>query len=215
MKQKPPRPATDQTSMPSMPRAVTLYSDSAQRVLKRHAGALGPIMNSISVITRLIGNAEHARQAEKIISNILNSIDEDVSKEIAEMEQKIHAANITGNAVYSHPRESVIDIMDSEQDHFVDLVVAADTLFKHLFILKVKREITADQEHDRNQYWQKRLSQAASEIRKFSEDLKTGAVKREAEKAKTAAPPELLSDVYTEPLFKAPTNTEKPKSAAA
>lgn len=196
------------TSRPYFVQRVKLNSLHAQQVFHRGFEICANAIFSLSVVLRVIGTDEQAREVEGIVDERLNKMFEDMHSEIARLEKMAEANGIEFKGIdYSHPKEVEAKITSPRAVRYIGLIREFDGLVARLDTLWLSGVIP-DGNYSSSVYdWKRRLLRLASSIRGLAGRAIIAARKKEQQAATTnsktndgqeRSPADVLSDA-TEP----------------
>lgn len=156
-------------SHPYFTQKVKLHSFHAQQVFDRGFELCANAIFSLSVVLRIIGTDEQAREVEDIVDERLNKMFEDMRGEVARLEKMAEANGIEFKGIdYSHPKEVEAKITSPRAVRYVGLIREFDGLVAKLDTLWLSGVIP-DGNYSRSIYeWKRRLLRLAGTIRSIA-----------------------------------------------
>ncbi|WP_205617442.1 AcaB family transcriptional regulator [Pelomicrobium methylotrophicum] len=169
-------------SHPYFTQKVKLHSFHAQQVFDRGFELCANAIFSLSVVLRIIGTDEQAREVEGIVDERLNKMFEDIRSEAARLEKLAEANGIEFNGIeYSHPKELEAKITSPRAVRYLGIVREFDGLVAKLDTLWLSGVIP-DGNYSRSIYeWKRRLLRLAGGIRSISGRAMIAARRKEAQ----------------------------------
>lgn len=174
-------------SHPYFTQKVKLHSFHAQQVFDRGFELCANAIFSLSVVLRIIGTDEQAREVEGVVDERLNKLFEDIRSEAARLEKLAEANGIEFKGIdYSHPKEVEAKITSPRAVRYVGLIREFDGLVAKLDTLWLSGVIP-DGNYSRSIYeWKRRLLRLAGTIRSIASRAVIAARKKEARGADKA-----------------------------
>jgi len=156
-------------SHPYFIQKIKLHSFHAQQVFDRGFELCANAIFSLSVVLRIIGTDEQAREVEGIVDERLNKMFEDMRGEIARLEKMAEANGIEFKGIdYSHPKEVEAKITSPRAVRYVGIIREFDSLVAKLDTLWLSGVIP-DGNYSRSIYeWKRRLLRLAGIIRSIA-----------------------------------------------
>lgn len=156
-------------SHPYFTQKVRLHSFHAQQVFDRGFELCANAIFSLSVVLRIIGTDEQAREVEGIVDERLNKMFEDMRSEVARLEKMAEANGIEFKGIdYSHPKEVDAKITSPRAVRYIGLIREFDGLVAKLDTLWLSGVIP-DGNYSRSIYeWKRRLLRLAGTIRSIA-----------------------------------------------
>ncbi len=156
-------------SHPYFTQKVKLHSFHAQQVFDRGFELCASPIFSLSVVLRIIGTDQQAREVEGIVDERLNKAFEDIRGEAARLEKLAEANGIEFKGIdYSHPKEVEAKITSPRAVRYVGLIREFDGLVAKLDTLWLSGVIP-DGNYSRSIYeWKRRLLRLAGTIRSIA-----------------------------------------------
>lgn len=182
-------------SHPYFTQKVKLHSFHAQQVFDRGFELCANAIFSLSVVLRIIGTDEQAREVEGVVDEHLNKMFEDMRGEVARLEKMAEANGIEFDGIdYSHPKEVEAKITSPRAVRYVGLIREFDGLVAKLDTLWLSGVIP-DGSYSRSIYeWKRRLLRLARTIRSIAARAMSAARRKEAQgEAKNGA--DLADDI--------------------
>lgn len=179
---------------------VTLRSFHAQQVFDRGFELCANAIFSLSVVLRVIGSDEQAREVEGIVDERLNRMFEDMRNEIARMEKIAETNGIEFAGIdYSSPKEVEAKITSPRAVRYVGLIREFDNLVAKLDTLWLSGVIP-DSSYSRSIYeWKRRILRLAGNIRSLAGRAMTAARRKEVQgDANNTAGTEVVADTNEE-----------------
>jgi hypothetical protein len=197
--------ASDRTkSHPYFTQKVRLHSFHAQQVFDRGFDLCATAIFSLSVVLRIIGTDDQARNVEGIVDERLSAMFEDIRGEVARLDKLAESNGIEFAGVdYSHPKEVEAKITSPRAVRYIGLIREFDALVAKLDTLWLSGTIP-DGIYSRSIYdWKRRILRLAGTIRSISGRAMTAARRKESqgrERSETNAAPAETTTVPVEPL---------------
>jgi hypothetical protein len=156
-------------SNPYFTQKIRLNSFHAQQVFDRGFELCANAIFSLSVVLRIIGTDEQAREVEGIVDERLNKMFEDMRGEVARLEKLAEANGIEFKGIeYSRPKEVEAKITSPRAVRYVGLIREFDGLVAKLDALWLSGVIP-DGNYSRSIYeWKRRLLRLAGAIRSIA-----------------------------------------------
>jgi len=151
---------------------IELNSDTAKKIYRHHFVAFGDKINSISNITRIVGDPGDAKDAEKIIDDLFATYEEKLDKRLTMCEQVMSDARIKGHSKFTTPVSLEAKCLTSHHIRYLDLIKKVDKLCILLNTINIRGEIATDEVHKYQREWNNRLANLANRVRTLSNDLK-------------------------------------------
>ena len=191
-------------SLPYFIQRVRLQSFHAQQVFERGFETCANAIFSLSVVLRIIGTEEQAREVEGIIDERLNKAFEDIRAEIARLEKIAENNGIEFAGIeYSSPKDIEAKITSPRAVRYVGLVREFDTLVSKLDTLWLSGVIP-DSNYSASIYeWKRRLLRLAGAIRNIANRAMLAARKKDAA-AEAKSEDDAASEIETVETEKAP-----------
>lgn len=168
-------------SVPYFIQKVRLQSFHAQQVFERGFETCANAIFSLSVVLRIVGTEDQAREVEGIIDGRLNKAFEDIRAEIARLEKIAENNGIEFVGIeYSSPKDIEAKITSPRAVRYVGLVREFDTLVSKLDTLWLSGVIP-DSNYSASIYeWKRRLLRLAGAVRTIANRAMIAARKKEA-----------------------------------
>jgi len=178
----PPASRDNSKSHPYFTQKVKLHSLHAQQVFDRGFNLCAEAVFALSVVLRIIGTDEQAREVEGVVDTRLNKMFEDMRGEVARLEKMAEANGIEFKGIdYSHPKELEAKITSPRAVRYVALIREFDGLVAKLDTLWLSGVIP-DGNYSRSVYdWKRRLLRMAGGIRSVAGRAMIAARKNEAQ----------------------------------
>lgn len=172
---------SNRKSLPYFIQKVRLQSFHAQQVFERGFETCANAIFSLSVVLRIVGTEDQAREVEGIIDERLNKAFEDIRAEIARLEKIAENNGIEFTGIeYSSPKDIEAKITSPRAVRYVGLVREFDTLVSKLDTLWLSGVIP-DSNYSASIYeWKRRLLRLAGAIRTIANRAMIAARKKEA-----------------------------------
>jgi hypothetical protein len=169
-------------SHPYFTQKVKLHSFHAQQVFDRGFDLCANAIFSLSVVLRIVGTDEQAREVEGIVDDRLNKMFEEMRGEVARLEKMAEANGIEFMGIdYSHPKEVEAKITSPRAVRYVGLIREFDGLVAKLDTLWLSG-IIPDGNYSRSIYeWKRRLLRLAGAIRSIAGRAMIAARKKETQ----------------------------------
>jgi hypothetical protein len=169
-------------SHPYFTQKVKLHSFHAQQVFDRGFELCSNAVFSLSVVLRIIGTDEQAREVEGIVDERLNKMFEDMRGEVSRLEKMAEANGIEFKGIdYSHPKELEAKITSPRAVRYVGLIREFDGLVAKLDTLWLSGMIP-DGNYSRSIYeWKRRLLRLAGTIRSIASRAMIAARRKETQ----------------------------------
>lgn len=169
-------------SHPYFTQKVKLHSFHAQQVFDRGFELCANAIFSLSVVLRIIGTDEQAREVEGIVDERLNKMFEDMRGEVARLEKMAEANGIEFKGIdYSHPKEVEAKITSPRAVRYIGLIREFDGLVAKLDTLWLSGVIP-DGNYSRSIYeWKRRLLRLAGTIRSIARRAMIAARRKETQ----------------------------------
>ncbi|MBX6392154.1 MAG: DUF1845 family protein [Burkholderiales bacterium] len=176
----------DKKSHPYFTQKVRLHSFHAQQVFDRGFELCANAIFSLSVVLRIIGTDEQAREVEGIVDERLNKMFEDIRGEAARLEKLAEANGIEFKGIdYSHPKEIEAKITSPRAVRYVGLIREFDDLVTKLDTLWLSGVIP-DGNYSRSIYeWKRRILRLAGTIRSIAGRAVNAARRKETQDKET------------------------------
>lgn len=173
-------------SHPYFTQKVRLHSFHAQQVFDRGFELCANAIFSLSVVLRIIGTDEQAREVEGIVDERLNKMFEDIRGEAARLEKLAEANGIEFKGInYSHPKEIEAKITSPRAVRYVGLIREFDDLVTKLDTLWLSGVIP-DGNYSRSIYeWKRRILRLAGTIRSIAGRAVNAARRKETQDKET------------------------------
>lgn len=174
-------------SHPYFVQKVKLHSLHAQQVFERGFELCASAIFSLSVVLRIIGTDQQAREVEGIVDERLNKAFEDIRGEVARLEKLAEANGIEFNGIeYSRPKEMEAKITSPRAVRYLGLIREFDGLVAKLDTLWLSGVIP-DGNYSRSIYeWKRRLLRLAGGIRSIASRAMIAARKKGSQVAEKA-----------------------------
>ena len=178
----------DSKSHPFFVQKVKLQSFHAQQVFDRGFDLCSNAIFSLSVVLRIIGTDEQAREVEGIVDERLNKMFEDMRSEVARLEKVAETNGIEFTGVeYSRPRDVEVRITSPRAVRYLGLIREFDGMVAKLDTLWLSG-IIPDGNYSRGIYeWKRRLLRLVGTIRSLSRRAMIAARKQNAQVDEKAA----------------------------
>ncbi|MEW6695543.1 MULTISPECIES: AcaB family transcriptional regulator [Tepidimonas] len=180
--QEPPRNTPDnRKSLPYFIQKVRLQSFHAQQVFERGFETCANAIFSLSVVLRIVGTEEQAREVEGIIDERMNKAFEDIRAEIARLEKVAENNGIEFAGIeYSNPKDIEAKITSPRAVRYVGIVREFDALVSKLDALWLSGVIP-DSTYSASIYeWKRRLLRLAGSVRSIANRAMIAARKKDA-----------------------------------
>lgn len=174
--------ATDRSkSHPYFTQKVRLHSFHAQQVFDRGFELCATAIFSLSVVLRIIGTDDQARDIEGIVDERLNKMFEDIRGEVVRLEKLAESNGIEFAGIdYSHPKEIEAKITSPRAVRYIGLIREFDALVAKLDTLWLSGVIP-DGSYSRGIYdWKRRILRLAGTIRSISGRAMTAARRKDS-----------------------------------
>jgi len=180
-------------SHPYFTQKVRLHSFHAQQVFDRGFELCATSIFSLSVVLRIIGTDEQARDVEGVVDDRLNKMFEDIRGEVARLDKLAETHGIEFAGIdYSHPKEIEAKITSPRAVRYIGLIREFDALVAKLDTLWLS-SVIPDGIYSRSIYdWKRRILRLAGTIRSISGRAMTAARRKEsgiADKVETDSVP--------------------------
>lgn len=175
-------------SHPFFTQHVKLNSFHAQQVFDRGFDVCANSIFSLSVVLRIIGTDEQAREVEGVVDERLNKAFEDMRNETARLEKLAEANGIEFNGIeYSKPKEIEAKINSPRAVRYLGIIREFDGMVAKLDTLWLSGVIP-DSNYSKSIYeWKRRLLRLAGSIRLIANRAMAAARKRGEQVAEKAA----------------------------
>lgn len=169
-------------SHPYFVHRVKLRSLHAQQVFDRGFEIYANAIFSLSVVLRIIGTDQQARDVEGVVDERMNKAFEDLRNEVARLEKLAEANGIEFAGIeYSRPKEVEAKITSPRAVRYLGLIREFDGMVARLDALWLSGVIP-DSNYSRSLYeWKRRLLRLAGGIRSISTRAMTAARKKGAQ----------------------------------
>jgi hypothetical protein len=169
-------------SHPYFTQKVRLHSFHAQQVFDRGFEICAAAIFSLSVVLRIIGTDDQARDVEGIVDEHLNNMLDDIRGEVARLDKLAESNGIEFAGVdYSHPKEVEAKITSPRAVRYIGLIREFDGLVAKLDTLWLSGTIP-DGIYSRSIYdWKRRILRLAGTIRSISGRAMTAARRKESQ----------------------------------
>jgi hypothetical protein len=169
-------------SHPYFTHKVKLNSFHAQQVFDRGFEMCANAIFSLSVVLRIIGTDEQAREVEGIVDERLNNAFEDMRSETARLVKLAESNGIEFAGIdYTQPKEVEAKISSPRAVRYVGLIREFDGLVAKLDTLWLSGVIP-DGDYSRSIYeWKRRLLRLGGGIRSISSRAMSAARRKEAQ----------------------------------
>lgn len=156
-------------SHPYFTQKVRLHSFHAQQVFDRGYEQYANAIFSLSVVLRIVGSDEQAREVEGIVDEQMNKMFEDIRGEVARLASLAEANGIEFNGIeYSNPKEIEAKISSPRAVRYVGLIREFDGMVAKLDTLWLSGVIP-DGDYSRGIFgWKRRLLRLAGSARSIS-----------------------------------------------
>jgi len=156
-------------SHPYFTQKVKLHSLHAQQVFDRGFELCVNAIFSLSVVLRIIGTDEQARDVEGIVDERLNKTFEDIRGEVARLEKLAEVNGIEFKGIeYSRPKEVEAKITSPRAVRYLGLIREFDSMVAKLDALWLSG-VVPDGNYSRSIYeWKRRLLRLAGGIRSIA-----------------------------------------------
>lgn len=156
-------------SHPYFIQKVKLHSFHAQQVFNRGFDLYANAVFSLSVVLRIVGTDEQAREVEGIVDEQLNKMFADIRGEVSRLETMAEANGVEfAGVTYSNPTEVEAKITSPRAVRYVGLIREFDGLVAKLDTLWLSGMIP-DGTYSRTIYeWKRRLLRLAGSIRSLA-----------------------------------------------
>jgi len=180
-------PRDNSKSHPYFTQKVKLHSLHAQQVFDRGFEIYASSIFSLSVVLRIIGTDQQAREVEGVVDERLNKAFEDIRSEALRLEKLAEANGIEFTGIeYSHPKEVGVKITSPRAVRYLGLIREFDGMVAKLDTLWLSG-VVPDGNYSRSLYeWKRRLLRLAIVIRSIARRAMIAARKKEAQVAKKA-----------------------------
>lgn len=177
-------PRDNSKSHPYFTQKVKLHSLHAQQVFDRGFELCASSIFSLSVVLRIIGTDQQAREVEGIVDERLNKAFEDIRGEVARLEKLAEANGIEFQGIeYSRPKDVEAKITSPRAVRYLGLIREFDGMVAKFDTLWLSGVIP-DGNYSRSIYeWKRRLLRLAGGIRSIAGRAMIAARKKDAEKA--------------------------------
>ena len=200
--------ASHDISRPYFTQKVRLHSLHAQQVFDRGFEICANAIFSLSVVLRVIGTDEQAREVETIVDDRLDKMFEDMRSEVTRLEKLADANGIEfAGVTYSNPKELEARITSPRAVRYIGLIREFDGLVGKFDTLWLSGSIP-DGNYSSSLYeWKRRLLRIAGGFRGLASRASIAARKNATRVAET--------DSATAAIAVTPTETESPVSVLA
>lgn len=156
-------------SYPYFTQKIKLHSLHAQQVFDRSFELCASAIFSLSVVLRIIGTDQQAREVEGIVDERLNKAFEDMRSEIARLETLAEANGIEFRGIeYSRPKEVEAKITSPRSVRYLGLIREFDGMVAKFDTLWLSGVIP-DGNYSRSIYeWKRRLLRLAGGMRSIA-----------------------------------------------
>lgn len=156
-------------SHPYFTQKVKLHSLHAQQVFDRGFELCASAIFSLSVVLRIIGTDQQAREVEGMVDERLNKAFEDIRGEAARLEKLAEANGIEFKGIeYSRPKEVEAKITSPRAVRYLGLIREFDSMVAKLDTLWLSG-VVPDGNYSRSIYeWKRRLLRLAGGIRSIA-----------------------------------------------
>jgi hypothetical protein len=174
-------------SHPYFTQKVKLHSLHAQQVFDRGFELCASAIFSLSVVLRIIGTDQQAREVEGAVDERLNKAFEDIRGEALRLEKLAEANGIEFKGIeYSRPKEVEAKITSPRAVRYLGLIREFDGMVAKLDTLWLSG-VVPDGNYSHSIYeWKRRLLRLAGGIRSIASRAMIAARKKEAQVAKKA-----------------------------
>jgi hypothetical protein len=169
-------------SHPYFTQKVRLHSFHAQQVFDRGFDLCTTAIFSLSVVLRIIGTDDQARDVEGIVDERLSAMFEEIRGEVARLDKLAESNGIEFSGIdYSHPKEVEAKITSPRAVRYIGLIREFDSLVAKLDTLWLSGVIP-DGIYSRSIYdWKRRILRLAGTIRSISGRAMTAARRKESQ----------------------------------
>lgn len=154
----------EKLSNPTMIRTVNLSTLQAHRVYLRTMRYVSNSLFNLGVILHIIGDRNDAAVTEKIISNEMEAVNNELSAALEQSKVVFDKVGITALVKYSHLISEDVTIQAPLTMKYVNLLEKMDELIRHIDTLWMQGTIESSSRAYNNSQWQSRLTKLANEI---------------------------------------------------
>ena len=178
----PPASRDNAKSHPYFTQKVKLHSFHAQQAFDRGFDVCAGAVFSLSIVLRIVGTDEQAREVEAIVDERLNTMFEDMRAEVARIDKLAEANGIEFSRIdYSRPKEVEARITSPRAVRYAGLIREFDGLVAKLDTLWLSGVIH-DSDYARSIYdWKRRLLRLAGGIRSLAGRAMNAARRKEGQ----------------------------------
>lgn len=207
----PSAPRDNAKSHPYFTQKVKLHSFHAQQTFDRGFDLCAGAVFSLSIVLRIVGTDEQAREVEAIVDERLNTMFEDLRGEVARMDKLAEANGIEFSGIdYSRPKEVEARITSPRAVRYVGLIREFDGLVAKLDTLWLSGVIP-DSDYARRIYdWKRRLLRVAGGIRSLAGRAMNAARRKDGQGGANG-----VEEVHIETVPRPPASALEPAPAMA
>lgn len=156
-------------SYPFFVQKVKLHSLHAQQVFDRGFEFCAGAIFTLSVVLRVIGTDQQAREVETVVDDRINKTYEDLRSEVSRLEKLAEANGIEfGEVGYSKPKDVEAKITSPRSARYLGLIREFDAMVAKFDILWLSG-VLPDSNYSRSIYeWKRRLLRLAGQIRSIT-----------------------------------------------
>lgn len=226
-KRKPQQSAQQGVSRAFVTRKDRLGSHIAQKVYGRSYNITAESLYSLGIMLRIVGTEEQAKEAEKVVDEMLTQVAQEIETEKARLEKLLDDNGITGTVQFTSPQDVEVQISSPRGGRYFGIIRALDDLIGKLTALWISGVI-ADAQYSQGSFqWQRRVLKAGARIQNISKRAIRAAGRKqvgpeEATEAEAVASEEVTESAATKKAAapKKPAKSEKvaseePKKAVA
>ncbi len=188
---------------PAWSRKLTLNTSYTQRVYNRVWDRLKADIFVLTVRTVAMGYVEAATAAEKLLSEQIEKIRADLSKEIERSDYLMEQCGITDLPSYDGAKTIAAEYTSPFANQYLTLIEMMDQSLLRLDALWLTGQVETAQRTNRSYEWQRRLIKLANRIRALGDQTRSG-LRKQAEEAQaknsdsvTEQDPEIQTDTET------------------
>lgn len=149
---------------------INLRSRHAQRVYRRSYSTAARAFYTLSVMLRIYVNEQEAEQIGAVCDGMLGAVREDLTQEIARMEQVAETQGIDLGAIaYTQPEEFEVEITTPKASQYLGLIREMDRLIGLIDVLWLSGVYNDTQYNAGSYQWQRRLIKLANRLRNLAQ----------------------------------------------
>lgn len=151
-------------SNPTMVRTVNLSTLQAHRVYLRTMRYVSNSLFNLGVILHIIGDSNDAAATEKVVSNEMEAVNNELSAALEQSKVVFDKVGIKALVEYTHLISEEVSIQSPLTMKYVNLLEKMDELIRHIDTLWMQGAIESSSRAYNNSQWQSRLTKLANEI---------------------------------------------------